>query len=190
MIIPPNHENTESWDHLILAGMYSPGVVTLSGPERVIGWAEQAANGQAGATSSRTGEPLGKLQASFYLVDEEYITAGDTDFTEWELFQQLCESSTSGKSPIALEVYHPDLARNHYTAIVLDKMGEMKPDGKGGATIIVSFREHRPKAPKPSGSATQAEANAAKQVDAASRAAADAAEKELADLIAKGRKVF
>jgi hypothetical protein len=185
MIVPPNHENVDAWSHLIVAGMYSPGVVTLSGHERVIGWDDQAAKGQDGATSSRTGEPLGKFTASFYLVDEEYITAGESDFTEWELFQQLLESSTAGEEPVALEIYHPDLARNHFTAIVLGKMGAMVPDGKGGANIAVELREHRPKKTKPSGGASKTKTTPETAGDKAVRDA----EKELQDLIDAGKNL-
>ncbi len=185
MIIPPNYENVDAWSHVVVAGLISPGVVTLSGHERVIGWDDQGAKGQDGATSSRTGAPLGKFTASFYLVDEEYIWPGTTDYTEWELFQALLESSTSGEEPVALEIYHPDLARNHYTAVVLGKMGEMKPDGKGGATIAVELREHRPKKTKPSGSASKTKAT---PETAGDRAVRDA-EAELDALLEEGKKL-
>lgn len=184
MIIPPNHENADVWSHLIVAGMYSPGVVTLSGHERTVGWDIQDAKGQDGATTTRKGGPIAKFTASFYLVDELYID-GNSDFTEWELFQALLESSISGEEPVALEIYHPDLARNWITAVVLSKMGTMTPDGKGGATIAVELMQYRPKRDKPSGSATKTKATPETAGDRAVREA----EAELDALLEEGKKL-
>jgi hypothetical protein len=51
------------------------------------------------------------------------------------------------QKPYALDVYHPDLARNEITAATLKSIGQMALDGKGNGKIKVSFMEFRP--PKP-----------------------------------------
>lgn len=183
-MIPPNHENVDAWSKLVVAGMVSPGVVRLAGHKRPIGWDDKAPKGTEGGTSTRTGAPLGAFTATFYLVDEIDI-AGRSDFDDWDDFQTLLESSTNGKDVIALEIYHPDLARNHYTAVVLgpDGIGDMVPDGKGGATITVAFKEHRPEAKKTSGSATSTQT----QPESAGDKAVREAEAELDALLEEGK---
>jgi hypothetical protein len=184
-MIPPNYANVETWSKIIVAGIPSPGVLkSLTGHERAIGWDIQNAKGQDGGTSSRTGEPLGKFVATFYLVDEVDET-GLSDFDRWDDFQRLLESSICYDEPVALDVYHPDLARNYFSAIVLRKMGEMIPDGKGGATISVELGEHRPKQTKPSGSASQTKTTPKTKGDQA----VEDAEKELDALLEEGKKL-
>lgn len=153
-MIPPNHANADIWSTLVVAGMASPGSVTITGHGREVGWDIQEAKGQEGATTTRKGGPIAKFTATFYLTDE-LDANGYSDFDYWPAFQSLLESSFTGPEPIALEVYHPDLARNFITAAVLAKMGEMRPDGKGGASIAVDMMQYRPKRPKSSGSPGQ-----------------------------------
>lgn len=153
-MIAPNALTT-AWDKIYLFGVPSPGVVTLSGHKRPIGWDIKKASGQDGATNTRKGEPLGRFTASFHLVDDPYL---GSDFDQWPTFEKLIRSSVSSSVPVALPVYHPELERNGFTAVVLEEMGEMKPDGKGGANIAVKFIEYRPPKPKPPASTQKPEA--------------------------------
>jgi hypothetical protein len=181
-MIPPNWANADIWSTLVVAGMASPGVVTISGHTREVGWDVQDAKGQEGATTTRKGGPIAKFTATFYLVDE-LDANGYSDFDYWPAFQALIESSFTGAEPVALEVYHPDLARNYITAAVLAKMGPMVPDGKGGATIAVDMMQYRPKKPKASGSASTT-----KTKTAGDQAVADA-EAELNALLKEGESL-
>lgn len=136
------------YSSIILGTRRSPGVVTLSGHDRNQNWDVQAAKGQDGETSQLNGRKLGEFQASFYLVadhDEE----GTNDFVEWDSFRALIESTTSGPAPVALPIYHPDLCSNGFTDVVNAGIGGMVWDDRGGATVLVKFREHRPPKPKP-----------------------------------------
>lgn len=132
---------------ITLGVVVSPGKVTLSGHDRNKEWDVQKAKGQTGASSTLNGDPLGEFQALFELTDEQ-------DFDAWEDFQRLIESTTNGAKPIALPIYHPDLARNRYTEVVNRGIGGMVHDGLGGAKVIVKFGEHRPPKPKPAAKAT------------------------------------
>lgn len=134
---------------IILGTRRSPGVVTLSGHDRMKNWDIQAAKGQQGETSQLNGDKLGEFQASFYLTGDTDDERGSNDFIEWDSFQALIESTTSGPAPVALPIYHPDLVRNGFTEVVNAGIGGMIRDDRGGATVQVKFREHRPPKPKP-----------------------------------------
>ena len=160
--------------------MWSPGQCRLSGHKRVTGWDVKDAQGQDGASTARKGDPIGKFTATFYLVDDP--NAEVSDFTLWDDFQALLESSKNGDAPKALDIEHPDLLRNGFHSIVLDTMGEMVPDGKGGASIVVSLMEYKPpkkkKAAGPSGSKPKDDPN-----DPITKAT-----KDLNDLLGNGKK--
>jgi hypothetical protein len=140
--------NPELYDSIVLGGMTSPGRVTLSGHDRGAKWDVKEGNGQEGASTTLKAIPPGTFKASFYLVDEE-------DFEAWDDFQDLIDSTISGPKPKALDIYHPDLARNGFTSVVKGKVYGAVHDGKGGLTIAVDFQEYKPAKPKggsPSGS--------------------------------------
>jgi hypothetical protein len=131
---------------IVLGTLRSPGVVTLSGHDRIKNWDVKKAKGQVGASSSLNGDDVGSFQASFYLAD-------GYDFEKWDEFQRLIESLTNGPAPVALPIYHPDLARNHFTEVSNAGVGGMTYDGRGGRTVVVKFLEYKPPRPKPSAKA-------------------------------------
>lgn len=137
---------------IILGTTRSPGVVKLSGHDRIKQWDVKNAKGTTGASSALEGDPIGKFDAVFTLAGDD--VDGVTDFDEWEDFQRLIESTTSGPTPVALPIYHPDLARNRYTEVTNGGIGGMIHDGKGGATVKVTFLEYKPPKPKPAAKAT------------------------------------
>lgn len=149
-------ETVDAFDYLWLAGQKSPGVVRLSGHDRSYGWDVKKAAGQKGASTTLTGDDPAEVTAEFYLVRDDSV--GRDDFAEWPAFDALVRSSVDGKTPKALDVYHPDLATNGITSLVLKKFGGVKHDGKGGQTITILFLEYRPAKPAggtPKGSATK-----------------------------------
>lgn len=172
-----------------VGGKRSPGVVTLSGHDREKNWDTKAAKGQAGATEVLNGDPIGTFTASFYLADDGANPGEPTDFDQWEDYQRLIESTTNGPKPVALPIYHPDLARNHFTEVVSGGVGGLVHDGKGGATVKVKFREYKPAKPKPAAKATvkkvmsdpHGDPNGANDPNAQRKA-------ELAALVAEARK--
>lgn len=134
---------------IVLGTVRSPGVVTLSGHDRTKQWDVAAAKGQTGASSKLDGDPIGQFQASFYLADDGANGEGPSQFDRWDEFQRLIESTTSGPTPIALPIYHPDLARNHFTEVSNGGVGGRIHDGRGGVIVIVKFIEYKPPKPKP-----------------------------------------
>lgn len=135
-------DDEELFAGIVLGGQRSPGQVTLSGHDRKIGWDIKKGAGQAGATTTRTSEDPVEFTCAFYLATLE-------DFAAWPSFDALIRSTVNGPSPKALDVYHPDLATNRITSVVLSSFGGVIHDGKGGQTITVKLLEYRP--PKPKG---------------------------------------
>lgn len=137
---------------IVLGTTRSPGVCTLSGHDRKEKWDIKDAKGQDGASTSLQGKPIGQFTASFYLVDDE--TPGAVNqFDAWDNFQKLVESTTNGAKPVALPIYHPDLARNGFTTVVKASISGMHYDGRGGATVVVEFIEFKPPKAKPAAKA-------------------------------------
>lgn len=141
------YDAPEMYDRIVLGQSLSPGVVKLSGHDRDKDWDVKKAKGQVGASSSLNGEPVGEFTATFTLV-KDYETGVD-EISEWDAFQRVIESTVNGQRPVALPIYHPDLARNRFTEVSAKKIGGMVHDGKGGATVVVQFLEYRPPKPKP-----------------------------------------
>lgn len=135
------------YDAILAAGVRSPGVVTLSGHDRVIGWDVKEGPGQSGASMTRKGAKPVEFTATFYLVSDQSI--GVDQVADWWAFQEVLESTVSGSKPKPIDIYHPDLAARGITSVVLSSLGGVVHDGKGGQTIAVKLIEYFP--PKPSG---------------------------------------
>jgi hypothetical protein len=150
--LQPNLYDPE-YSRIILGSVFSPGVVKLKGHNRFKNWDVKAAKGQAGATSTLGGDPVGRFEAEFFLAGDSRVDGDPTDFDDWEDFQKLIESMTNGPRPVSLPIYHPDLARNGFTEVSSGGVGGMIHDGRGGALITVKFLEYKPPKPKVSAKA-------------------------------------
>jgi hypothetical protein len=173
---------------IVLGPTRSPGVVTLSGHDRKKNWDVKKAKGSTGASTTLNGDDPAEFKASFYLADDGSLGPGElTDFDQWESFQRLIEATTSLPIPFALPVYHPDLARNHITEVTNGGISGMVHDGKGGATVVVTFREYKPQKKKKAASPTAKPGGAV--AGAPSKPDPNAAAKaELAALLAQAKK--
>jgi hypothetical protein len=152
-------DHPEAYEHIVLAGKRSPGVVTLSGHDRKIGWDIKKGPGQSGATTTRTSEDPVEFTCTFYLVRDD--VQGIDDLQEWPTFLALIDSTVSGPTPKALDIYHPDLIIQGISSVVKGTVVGTVHDGKGGQTIAVKFLEYKPPKPKkgsPSGSKTKPKA--------------------------------
>jgi len=138
---------------IVLGTMRSPGLCVLSGHDRVKNWDVQKAKGQSGASNSLNGDDPGTFKATFFLADDRAPEDGPSQFDVWEEFQRLIESTTNGPAPFALPIYHPDLARNLFTEVSNGGVSGMLHDGKGGASVVVTFKEYKPAKAKPTAKA-------------------------------------
>ena len=149
-------DNEDLYDSVILAGVASPGKVTLSGHDRKVDWDVKAGPNIEGATVTlKTVKPI-EFTATFYLVKD--VAQGIDDFAKWPAFLAVINSSVQGGTK-ALDIYHPDLASNDIKSVVKGTVGGTVHDGKGGQTIVVKFQEYKsPKAKSgtPAGSKTGA----------------------------------
>ena len=136
-------DHPDLYDHIELGGVQSPGVVKLSGHDRKIGWDIKKGSGQSGATTTRSSDDPVEFTASFFLADAEDIAA-------WPTFLAVVKSTVAGKTPQALEVYHPDLAENGITSVVQATILGTVHDGIAGSRWeIFEASSHMPHAEEP-----------------------------------------
>jgi hypothetical protein len=141
-------DHPELFDVLIMAGdRVSPGRVRLNGHDRNKAWDIKAAKGQTGASSTLNGDPLGEFEATFELVEDPYD--GVDDFADWEEFSRWLHSLVNGPKPLAVTVYHPDLATNNFTEVTVRSIGGVLRQDNGVGIVKVKFGEHKPPKPKP-----------------------------------------
>ena len=135
-------DNEDLYVSVVLQGTPSPGQVTLSGHDRKVTWDVKSGQSLDGASVTRKAVPPIEFTATFRLVKD--VAQGTDDFAAWDPFQLLLETgSISQATPTALTIYHPDLARNKITAVVVAQIGGMTYDGKGGGSVVVKFQEYR-----------------------------------------------
>jgi hypothetical protein len=154
--MPNPIDDPDLYDHVELGGVQSPGVVTIMGHDRKVGWDIKKGAGQSGATTTRSSDEPIEFTCSFKLVDAD-------DFDAWPTFLATVNSTVSGQAPTALDIYHPDLAENGITAVVKATVMGTVHDGTGGVTKAVKFLEYRPPRPakgSPKGSKAGADAKA------------------------------
>jgi hypothetical protein len=148
-------DSTELFDTLVMGGVRSPGVIVAkTGFDREENYDVKESDGQKGATTTWKGTKCGSGSVTFYLLKNDEVD----DFSAWDNeFAPMLESTVpplSGAKPVAKECYHPDLARNGYTAMVKRKIGALVHDGKGGATVAVELGEYYPPKPAKAGGAS------------------------------------
>lgn len=135
-------DNEDAYHALVIGGVVSPGVVTLSGFKREVKWDVKAGGGEDGASTSRNGKDPAKGTATFSLVLDPVL--GVDEFAAWEAFLPTLQSTFDKAAPQALDVYHPDLALLGITAVVVEGIGQLTHDGMGGASVVVDLLEYRP----------------------------------------------
>jgi hypothetical protein len=133
----PNPIDDETlFDTVIIDGVTSPGVVKLTGHDLVVDWDVKEANGQNFASTTMKGRKLGRFTLSFFLADRD----------DWDAWQEIVEilQSTIAPKPRAVQIYHPDLVVPGIESVVLESIGGVVHDGKGGQTVVVKLLEYRP----------------------------------------------
>lgn len=142
-------EHPDNFDKYRLGGTLSPGVVTFSGHEDKTEWDVKESEGTDGASPKRKGDKPREFQASHYIVVD--TASGIDEHAEFDEFAKIIKSTVNGNSPKALDIEHPDLARVGIKSVVKGTIGGFKHDGKGGATVVVTYLPYSPPKPKPVG---------------------------------------
>lgn len=156
-------DNEDLYDVVTLGGVTSPGVVKISGHTSKENWDVKDASGQSGAAMTRKGQKPVEFTCEFFLADRE-------EFDAWPAFRAAIESTVAGKTPKALDIYHPDLAEVGISSVVKGEVLGTLHDGKGGQTKTVKFTTYMPPRPaggSPSGSKSKASAKAKDDPNAA-----------------------
>ena len=136
----------ELFDSYTLGGVRAPGVVTFTGHNRTEDWDTKTASGNAGAVSTHKGHGPIEFTATHHLVIDPI--AGVDQEAQWDEFAKLIEATVSGKTPVAVDIFHPDLARVGIKSVVKKSIGGFVRDGLGGTEVVVQFLEYRPPQPK------------------------------------------
>jgi hypothetical protein len=177
------YENEIIYNSIVVGGVRSPGVVTLRGHKRSVAWDVKGGGAQDGASTTRKGKVPSRFTASFYLVDDPVL--GVNELIEWTVFSIVLRSTFEQTAAKALDIYHPDLADNGIKSVVVEEVGGLEHDGKGGANVTVAFLEYAPPKPKPaskpSGSKTGSDPKKKPDPNAAAKA-------ELAALLAEAQR--
>ncbi len=184
-------DDDQAYGTILLGTTRSPGVCTVSGHDRNENWDVQKAKGSTGASSQLNGRDIGTFKVSFYLVDDGMADPGRSQFDRWDQFEKLVRSLTDGTKPVVLPIYHPFLARQGFTEVSNAGVGGMVEDGKGGATVTVTFIEYKPPKAKPAAKAQAKPAQTYANTDEGKRSPPDpnqAAKNELAGLVNEAKK--
>ena len=137
-----------------LGGVQSPGRVTITGHDRKQGWDIKEGQWAEG----RDDNALDGRPCRVHLL---VLPGGPRDFDAWPTFLATVNSTADGAAPLALDIYHPDLAEVGITSVVKATVAGTTHDGMGGQTKVVKFLEYRPPAPargSPKGSKASAKA--------------------------------
>lgn len=132
---------------LIVAGTRAPGVCTIVEADDEGNWDDKEASGQEGASTTYQGRKLRAFKTRHSLAVDPI--RGFDDISDWEVFVPLLRAATAGQTPVAYDVWHPDLAVQEITAATPRVIGALRHDGKGMAEVEVQWKEHAPPKPKP-----------------------------------------
>jgi hypothetical protein len=184
------YNNEELYSKLDVAGVKSPGVVTLSGHAITEDFDVTKGKGSDGATTTRQGRAPAEFTSSHYLVNDPTNPISGNEHSEWNDFVKLLQKyMTDGESPGAVDLFHPDLAVLRIASATPKKIAGLAYDGKGGATGTVAWIQYLPPKPKPASSAKSSKTAVSKDgrpdPNAAIRAERDGLYKALYDTAKK-----
>jgi hypothetical protein len=184
------YNNEELYSKLDVAGVKSPGVVTLSGHALTEDFEVKKGKGQDGATTTRQGRAPAEFTSSHYLVNDPTNPISGNEHAEWyEFVKVLQKYMTDGESPGAVDLFHPDLAVLRISSATPKKITGLIYDGKGGATGTVTWIQYLPpkdkKSSNASGSKTAVSKDGRPDPNAAIRAERDALWKAFHDAAKK-----
>lgn len=160
--LPAPWEDPLAWDQIEIAGRLWPGIVKVTGAEQIYKWQINEAKGADGATTAYQGGDIAKPKLTFVLWKGLDDRGGFVDyFAMWEAFQPILEASIpppgSKKDPIALSIHHPAFRKARIGSCSVEKIGQVLPDGNGGATVDVDLLVFRP--PKKAGGTVKGATN-------------------------------
>lgn len=200
----------EAFDFIFIAGTQNPGICKLTHVKRHE-WDKKKSKGSTGGTVTFTGNPLVEFSVEYYLWLPEHFDA----WPGWASMQRKtlkvpASGGTTGAlvaagvtingvavtagpatpattQPVAMDVYHPDLAEVNVLRCIVQEEGGKIPDGKGGARYTWKYAEYKP--PTPAGGTANGSKDAAggNPGKAAEPTSVTVADQMLAALLAKAK---
>lgn len=144
------YQHTDLFTSLLIDGYgWTPGTVTITGGDRKRSWETQRPKGTSGEVTIDHGPKNSEFTATFFFATFE-------ELDRWEELHRFLHSTVSGTKPKTFMIGHPDLTRNHILDVVVESIGKLTHDGKGGASVTVKFLEFRPPKRRPAAKPTTA----------------------------------
>jgi hypothetical protein len=161
LAIPTPWREPLAYDQVEVAGRLWTGLAKLEGFDQPYEWQINKGQGTDGASTAYQGGGIAEPSITFFLwegVDDKGALVNY--FADWEAFKPILEASIpppgSGKDPTALAIRNPIAEHAKIRAISIKKIGQLTPDGDGGATVKVDLIDFRK--PKKAGGTPQAAA--------------------------------
>ena len=177
--------NPGAFDRISVAGVVNPGLVRVSGGERVYDWDVKEAPGSQGSTITYRGWKISDgISLYFFFWNREQI---DSFFSQFLPLFQLDANKTA---PKPVDVFHPVLNANGITSVVAKKIGQLTPEDKLGWSLTVEVLEYRP-APKKNATSTPKSSNGTAPgtgKEAGKPTAMDEQDKQIAALMEQARR--
>ncbi len=105
------YDYPDSWNHVILAGQISPGLVTECAGSNPRKFDKRDGNAQSGATIVYNGDGLAEFPIKIQLGWEDDGTRFENrqqQFADWDDFKKILVSPTT-KNPNAIQIFYPNL---------------------------------------------------------------------------------
>lgn len=207
----PNYvTDADLFNFIFIAGTQNPGIAKVTHSKKH-DWDKRKSPGSTGGTLTFRGSNVVEFQVEYYLWLPEHFDA----WPGWAAMQRKslkiqASGGTSGAlvtagvtiggvavtggvatpattQPVALDVYHPDLAEINVLRCIVEEEGGKQPDGKGGAKYVWKYAEYNP--PKPAGGTASGSKDGmgGNPGKAAEPTAQTVADKMLAALLAKAK---
>lgn len=201
----PNYvTDADLFNFIFIAGTQNPGFAKVTHSKKH-DWDKKKSKGSSGGTLTFTGSNVVEFQVEYYLWLPEHFDA----WPGWAAMQRkslkipasggpqtgnirqanapVTVATSATTQPVALDVYHPDLAEINVLRCIVEEEGGKQPDGKGGAKYVWKYAEYNP--PKPAGGTASGSKDGmgGNPGKAAEPTAQTTAEKMIAALLAKAK---
>lgn len=142
--------DSKPWDTYTINGTPCPGIIDrdgIQGFDRTTTWDQKIGKGSLGAVATGVAAPPVHGSITSVLWQKGMVP-------EWQAFAGMLEyQADKVNNTKSFSIYHPALAINNVTAVVVRKVGPVRHHGLGRRTVTVEFEEWTP-APKTSAVST------------------------------------
>lgn len=207
----PNYvTDADQFNEFYLMGVLGPGLAKVTFSKKH-DWTKRKSKGSSGATMTYEGSGPVEFSVEFLL----WLPAHFDAWPGWASMQRKtlktpASGGTTGAlvaagvaingvavtagpatsattQPVAMDVYHPDLAEVNVLRCIVEEEGGKIPDGKGGAKYTWKYAEYKP--PTPAGGTANGSKDAAggNPGKAAEPTASTVADRMIAALLAKAK---